>query len=50
MSNILFLSTGETTDLAQLLLRLQMEKEADAQAAREAEEVTGMHSKCLVFI
>ena len=50
MSNILFLLTEETTDLAQLLLRLQMEKEAEVQAAREAEEVTGMHSKCIVYI
>ena len=50
MSNILFLLTNKTTDLTELLLRLQMEKEAEAQAAREAEEVTGMHSKCIVFI
>ena len=39
MSNNLFLLTDETTDLAQCLLRLQMEKEVEAQAAREAENL-----------
>ena len=31
---MIFFLTDETTDLAQLLLRLQMEKEAETQAAR----------------